>query len=85
MYACMYACMCACMRICTFVLSRCHIGHSWLTHAFLLKGEPVPECIGCQSPLTIKHFLLNCVYFMTMHQQFYSANSMHEHFTKKTF
>ena len=37
------------------VLSRCRIGHSWLTHVFLLKGEPPPECIGCQSPLTLKH------------------------------
>ena len=64
------------------VLSRCRIGHSWLTHAFLLKGEPAPECIRCQSPLTIEHILLNCVDFMALRQQFYTANSMHELFTK---
>ena len=64
------------------VLSRCRIGHSWLTHAFLLKGEPAPECIRCQSPLTIKHILLNCVDFMALRQQFCTANSTHEVFTK---
>ena len=64
------------------VLSHCRIGHLWLTHAFFLKGEPVPKCIGCQSPLTIKHILLNCVDFMALRQQFYTANSMHELFTK---
>ena len=37
------------------VCSRCYIGHWQLTHAFLLMGEPLPECIGCQSPLTFKH------------------------------
>ena len=50
--------------------------------AFLLKGEPAPECIRCQSSLTIKHILLNCVDFMVLRQQFYTANSMHEFFTK---
>ena len=48
------------------VLSCCRIGHSWLTHVFLLKGEPPLECIGCQSALTIKHILLNSVDFMAL-------------------
>ena len=64
------------------VLCHCRIGHSWLTHALLLKVEPSPECIGCQSPLTIKHIWLNCVDFMALRQQFYTPNNMHELFTK---
>ena len=64
------------------VLSRCYIGHSWQTHIFLLTGDPPPECIGCQSPLTLKHTLLNCVDFMALRQQFYTANNMHDLFTK---
>ena len=41
------------------VLSCCCCnGHSRLTHAFLLKGDPPPEYIGCQWPLTLKHILL---------------------------
>ena len=37
------------------VFNRCRIGHSRLTHEFLLKGEPPPECIPCNCPLTTKH------------------------------
>ena len=64
------------------VLSRCRIGHSRLTHAFLLKGDPPPQCIGCQLPLTLKHILLNCVVFLALHQQFYSAGNMRDRFSK---
>ena len=38
------------------VFNRCRIGHSRLMHEFLLKGEPPPECIPCNCPLTIKRF-----------------------------
>ena len=40
------------------VFNRCRIGHSRLTHQFLLKGEPPPECIPCNCPLTMKHLLV---------------------------
>ena len=40
--------------------TRMRIGHSYITHRHLLSGEPRPECTHCQSPLTIKHLLLNC-------------------------
>ena len=29
------------------ILRRCRIGHSHLTHCFLLKGEDPPMCIPC--------------------------------------
>ena len=29
------------------VMARLHIGHSFITHSFLLKGEEPPMCIGC--------------------------------------
>ena len=40
------------------VFNRCRIGHSRLTHEFLLKGEPPLECIPCNFLLTIKHLLI---------------------------
>ena len=64
------------------VLTRCRIGHSYLTHVCLLKGEPFPECIGCQCPQTLKHILLECTDFMALRHQFYIANSMQDLFTK---
>ena len=29
------------------VLSRLRLGHIYLTHSYLLKGEPPPECVTC--------------------------------------
>ena len=39
------------------VMARLHIGHSFLTQSFLLKGEEPPMCIGCDKRLTIEHIL----------------------------
>ena len=37
------------------VIAQLHIGHSFITHSFLLKGEELPMCIDCDELLTIKH------------------------------
>ncbi len=64
------------------VLARCRIGHSHLTHSYLLKGEEAPECIPCAEPLSIKHILIDCVDFSLTRTRFYRANSMKELFDK---
>ena len=43
------------------VLSRLRLGHSYLTHSYLLKGEPPPECVTCSCHLTISHILVDCI------------------------
>ena len=43
------------------VLSRLRTGHSYATHSYLLKEQPM--CIPCDAPFTIKHILLYCVDF----------------------
>ena len=41
-------------------LTRLRIGHTHLTHSFLIeRGEP-PECEDCVEPLTIEHILTTC-------------------------
>ena len=42
------------------VTARLHIGHSFITHFFSLKGEELPMCIGRDELLTIEHILLTC-------------------------
>ena len=37
------------------VLTRIQIGHTHLTHWFLLKVEDPPQCIACDCQLTVKH------------------------------
>ena len=44
-------------------LARIRIGHTFITHSFLLKGEDWPLCIPCQEPFSVKHFLLDCTDF----------------------
>ena len=43
------------------LLNRLRIGHTRLTHSFLLTGDDLPECGTCQCPLTVKHILVECV------------------------
>ena len=45
------------------VLARVRIGHSYITHSYILKGEDQPQCVACNSPLTVKHKMLDCVDF----------------------
>ena len=45
------------------VLARLRIGHTRLTHSCLLKREERPYCIGCDTPFTVRHFLLDCADF----------------------
>ena len=45
------------------ILTRLRIGHSHLTHSYMMKnGEErrVPQCEACQCELTVKHFLVEC-------------------------
>ena len=42
------------------VILGIRIGHSKLTHTYLLKGEQQPECIFCDCSLTSHHIILEC-------------------------
>ena len=42
------------------VISRLRIGHTRLTYAFILKQEPHPQCLTCQTICTVKHILIEC-------------------------
>ena len=53
---------------------------SRLTHEFLLKEEPPPECIPCNCPLTIKHLLIERVDFNDVRQRFYQVPSLQDLF-----
>ena len=61
-----------------YMNNRCRTGHSRLTHRFLLKGEPPPECIPC--PLTIKHLLNKCADFNDVTQRFDQVPSLQDPF-----
>ena len=42
-------------------LARLRLGHSHLTHSFLMNGDSEPPlCEHCDSPVTVKHALVEC-------------------------
>jgi ribonuclease HI len=43
-------------------LCRLRIGHTYLTHKYLLVGANPPSCPHCDVPLTMKHVLAECVH-----------------------
>ena len=41
-------------------LARVRIGHSFLTHSFLINKDSPPICNKCQEDLNIKHIIQDC-------------------------
>jgi ribonuclease HI len=58
------------------IIHRLRIGHTYFTHAFLLKNEDPPECIACQVPLTVEHILLNCIDFMFIRTKYFKCTTL---------
>ena len=42
------------------VTARLRVGHTYLTHNYLLRGQIPPVCTMCGEPWTIQHVLLDC-------------------------
>ena len=55
------------------IITRLRIGHSRLTHKHYLANEDPPECIPCNTPLTIKHVLLECVDTADIRRQYFNC------------
>ncbi|XP_076346441.1 uncharacterized protein LOC143244878 [Tachypleus tridentatus] len=53
------------------VLSRLRIGHSFLTHCFLLSGTDAPMCSLCDTQITISHVLLSCHRYNSQRRQYF--------------
>ena len=63
------------------VFTRCRIGHSRLTHSYLLNNEEQPECILGNYNCSLRHVLIDCVDVADVLQTFYNANSLSNLFT----
>jgi hypothetical protein len=62
------------------IIHRLRIGHTHLTHSYLLKGESQPMCIACQAPLTVQHILIDCVDFALSRAKYFNATTLHDIF-----
>ena len=66
------------------IIRRLRIGHTYITHGYLLRGELAPECIPCNEPLTMKHILLDCTDFANIRTNFFNVNNLKDLFEKVT-
>jgi ribonuclease HI len=62
------------------IIHRLRIGHTHLTHSYLLKGESPPMCIACQAPLTVQLILIDCVDFALCRAKYFNAATLHDIF-----
>ena len=62
------------------VPARCRIGHSRLTHSYLLNREEQAECVFCQEYFTFKHVLIDCKDLALARQLCFIVDSMHKLF-----
>jgi len=62
------------------IINRLRIGHTRLTHSYLLAGGDQPECVTCQCPLTVKHILIDCSDFRDIRNKYFVASTMKDVF-----
>lgn len=55
------------------LLCRLRVGHTLLTHGFLLGGEEPPQCRHCKCQLSILHILISCPLHERRRQQHFSV------------
>ena len=62
------------------VLCRARIGHTHLTHSYILRKDPPPVCEHCQCILTVRHILVECNHFAQERKDIFGRNDVVESF-----
>ena len=62
------------------VLARLRIGHTRITHSYLLKREEPPYCFGCDTLFTVRHFLLDCGDFSYIRNKYFHVDTIKQLF-----
>ena len=62
------------------VSNRLHIGHSYLTHSFILRKEEAPVCVACDVVLTVKHTLIECADLLEIRKKYFEEKSLYSLF-----
>jgi hypothetical protein len=61
------------------VIARIRIGHTYISLSHIIKEDP-PECISCNEPFTVKHFMLECFDLQPTRDQYYNVHDVRELF-----
>ena len=61
-------------------LARLRLGHTRVSHSHLLQGAEHPQCVGCDAPFAVRHFLLECGDFAQVRNNCFHVDNMKELF-----
>ena len=64
------------------VLARLRLGHTRLTHSYLMNGSFAPRCKFCRNELSIKHLIIRCRSIVHIRQKYFINRNMFEVFEK---
>ena len=59
----------------SIILTRLRIGHTKLTHQYLMENREQPYCEDCIVPLTVKHVVAECPSFSDIRRRIYPTTS----------
>ena len=62
------------------VLGRIHIGHSYLTHSFVLRREEAPGCVACNAIIIVNHILIECADLVEVRQKYFEERTLYSLF-----
>jgi len=54
------------------IYNRLRIGHTRLTHSYLIEHTDSPKCTNCNQLLSVKHILTECTSYDQTRHQYYS-------------
>ena len=63
------------------IFTRLRIGHTALTHKYLLQGDEKPFCVGCDTDFTIRHILTECLDFGEIRRKYYKCKKLQDIFS----
>ena len=66
------------------IIHRLRIGHTFLTHGYLLKRDSPPQCSACQTQLTVEHVLLHCLTWNAIRANHFTDTSLFDLFSNVT-
>ena len=67
------------------VIRRARIGHTNITHKFLMVNADPPVCATCNVQLTVNHILIDCRVNQAIRSQYYSEQTLKELFKNERY
>ena len=59
-------------------LCRIRIGHTRLTHSYLMAGEERPHCDDCKTLLTMRHIMVDCQKYTHAREKYLNGSTLEE-------